>query len=338
MARTARPFAAGLLIAAWAILPARGEEGSSPAAIRGAIERALPLIQKGAMGYIEQRTCFSCHHQALPMLALTLAKARGLPVDAEVIEEQARHTEADLAGAIEAYRTKQGQPGGVTRAGYALWTLEQGGRAPNVTTGAVTEFLLQRDRDRDHWPTSPGRPPSEASSFTSTYLALRALGTFATAAQKERVEARRHRVREWLEHTEGKDTEDRVFRLWGLSAAGAGAGASRSAAEQLRTTQRPDGGWAQLDDGSSDAYATGSALVALHQASGLSTEDPSYRRGLAFLIAHQEPDGSWHVRSRSRPFQTYFESGFPHEKDQFISIAGSSWATAALVLACPPPP
>jgi hypothetical protein len=42
------------------------------------------------------------------------------------------------------------------------------------------------------------------------------------------------------------------------------------------------------------------------------------------------------VGSRSKPFQTYFESGFPYGKDQFISLAASSWATTALALALPP--
>jgi hypothetical protein len=39
------------------------------------------------------------------------------------------------------------------------------------------------------------------------------------------------------------------------------------------------------------------------------------------------------VTSRSTPVQPYFESGFPHGKDQFISIAASNWATMALILA-----
>ena len=51
---------------------------------------------------------------------------------------------------------------------------------------------------------------------------------------------------------------------------------------------------------------------------------------MRFLLASQRADGSWHVRSRSRPFQIYFESGFPHGKDQFISVAASGWAAAAL--------
>jgi uncharacterized protein (TIGR03067 family) len=51
----------------------------------------------------------------------------------------------------------------------------------------------------------------------------------------------------------------------------------------------------------------------------------------------QQEDGSWLVRSRSKPFQPYYESGFPHGKDQFISSAASAWATTALALTCPPP-
>src|SRR5262249_10167341 len=106
-------------------------------------------------------------------------------------------------------------------------------------------------------------------------------------------------------------------------------------ARELRKRQRPDGGWAQRDGMESDAYATGSALVALHRAGGLATDDPVYRRGLSYLLGTQREDGTWYVRSRSRPFQLYFESGFPHGKDQFISLAASSWATTALALSLP---
>ncbi|MHC5540958.1 amidohydrolase family protein, partial [Singulisphaera rosea] len=99
-----------------------------------------------------------------------------------------------------------------------------------------------------------------------------------------------------------------------------------------------DGGWTQLDGGnSSDAYATASALYALHLAGGLATDSPEYQAGLRFLIANQREDGTWFVASRSKPFQPYFESGFPYGKDQFISMAASSWSLAALALACPKP-
>ena len=66
----------------------------------------------------------------------------------------------------------------------------------------------------------------------------------------------------------------------------------------------------------------------------LATTDPVYRRGLWFLMRDQRPDGSWYVKSRSKPFQPYYEGGYPHEKDQFISSSAGAWATAALALAC----
>jgi hypothetical protein len=71
----------------------------------------------------------------------------------------------------------------------------------------------------------------------------------------------------------------------------------------------------------------------LHQAGGFQISDLAYQRGLKFLMDTQLKDGSWHVKSRSKPFQIYFESGFPHGKDQFISAAASSWATVALLQA-----
>jgi hypothetical protein len=172
--------------------------------------------------------------------------------------------------------------------------------------------------------------------FTTNYVAIRSLQNFGTDEQKKRIDERLGVVRAWLEKTAAKDTEDRVFRLWALKRIGGDAKDVRGAAETLIKDQRGDGGWAQKDDMKSDAYATGTVLVALHEAGGLATNDAVYQRGVKYLLATQKEDGSWHVRSRSKPFQTYFESGFPHGKDQFISLAASGWATTALALALPP--
>ena len=131
-------------------------------------------------------------------------------------------------------------------------------------TDAVAEYLLKKDESRDHWRGSSNRPPSEASEFTTTYLALRALAAYGKEAQKDRIAARVEKARQWLEATPPKDTEDRVFRLLALRAASSPEEPIRKAAEDLLATRRDDGGWSQLDGGKSDAYATGSALVALH--------------------------------------------------------------------------
>jgi squalene cyclase len=106
----------------------------------------------------------------------------------------------------------------------------------------------------------------------------------------------------------------------------------QEAIDDLIATQRSDGGWAQLRSPQSDAYATGEALVALREA-GASVKSSRYRRGIQFLLKTQLQDGSWFVRKRAHPTQPYFESGFPHGANQYISAAATNWAALALVAA-----
>jgi hypothetical protein len=303
--------------------------------IRDAVGKALPLLRKGSDGHMAQRTCFACHHQAIPILALTTARSRGFPLEEESLQKHLRFIAEFLAKNREEYRKGRGQGGQATTAGYALWSLELGSWRPDATTAAVVEYLLLYDQALDHWHTTSKRPPTEVSAFTTTYFAVRGLQVFGSAEQQERITRRLEKVRTWLGKTPARDTEDRVFRLLALKQIGADLKEIKAAAQDLIRSQRADGGWGQLDTMSSDAYATGTALVALHLAGGLSTQAPAYQDGIAYLLKEQQPDGSWHVRSRSRPFQTYFESGFPHGKDQFISLAASGWATTALALTLP---
>jgi hypothetical protein len=121
----------------------------------------------------------------------------------------------------------------------------------------------------------------------------------------------------------------------GLEWAGADRGAAERAVTELRRLQRPDGGWPQLATLPSDAFGTAVALYALRQAR-TPVSDAAYRRGVQFLLANQESDGSWHVRSRSPRVQPYFQSGFPHEHDQWISTAATAWAVTSLAEAVEP--
>jgi hypothetical protein len=308
---------------------------AKPEVVRAAVSRALPLLNKAAEGHIEQRTCFACHNQTLPLLAAVTARGRGFAFDAAAVGKQTEHISEFLGENREKFRKGEGTGGQADTAGYALFTLELGGYKPDETTAAVVEYLLKFPGNKDFWRTTSNRPPSEVSNFAPTYLALRGLRAWAEDGQKGRAATRRTAAREWLMKSPAKDTEDRVFRLLSLKEADADEAAIRMAADELRKTQRPDGGWGQLDEMASDAYATGSALMALNGAGGTSTDAAEYRWGVAFLVATQRPDGSWYVKSRSKPFQKYYESGFPHGADQFISVAASGWATAALALAVP---
>ena len=138
----------------------------------------------------------------------------------------------------------------------------------------------------------------------------------------------------WLLKTPAEDTEDRVYRLRALHLLN-----RREAMEvevsKLLSEQRKDGGWGQMTFLDSDAYATGTVLAALVDTGAISVVSADYQRGVAYLVREQKADGSWHVKKRTRMVQPMFESGFPHEHDQFISYSASCWATYALLKGLP---
>ena len=68
----------------------------APDALRAAISRSIPMLEMGSAGSAEQRTCFTCHNQAVPVLALVEAKKRGFAIDDGNLERQLKHTAKHL--------------------------------------------------------------------------------------------------------------------------------------------------------------------------------------------------------------------------------------------------
>jgi hypothetical protein len=216
--------------------------------------------------------------------------------------------------------------------GYALWALDIGQHAPDATTEAMVEYVLNIQKDLGAWKTTVDRPPTEASSFTTNYVALRGLNRYGTAKQKEAIATRATAVKQWLESANAADTEDQVFRLRLAYELKLSLEKVDGFVQKLLSEQDADGGWAQKRGMKPDAYATGLVLVALHEVGGVSCQHSAWLRGLGYLLRTQQPDGSWHVVSRAKPLMEYFESGFPHGRDQFISAFATGWATEALLM------
>jgi len=301
--------------------------------IRESIGRSLPLLQSASAETAQRRKCFTCHGQALPAVVFEQAVVRGFDVDGANLQRQLKHTFDHLERSQERYRDGRGTGGQVDTAGWALWGLEADAQPPNGVTDAVMTYLLGRQDASGRWRCSSNRPPSEQSHFATTYLALRGLQTYGQEHDTGNIDIATQRARTWLEQTKPVDTEDRVFQLLSLPYVDLDERVERCT-EQLIGLQRDDGGWAQKADMDSDAYATGTVLYALAEG-GMASASPVYQRGLKYLTDCQLSDGSWHVQSRSKPFQTYFETGYPHGKDQFISMTAACWATLALLHALP---
>jgi N-acyl-D-amino-acid deacylase len=213
--------------------------------------------------------------------------------------------------------------------GYGLWALSLAKGDADDTTAAMVNYLVKTQHEDGYWAGQVSRPPMEESHGFCTVLAVMGIRKYAVPAQKEPADAAVAKAKIWLAKVQPSSQEDKAARLWGLYLVDAAKDDLDAACKTVLSAQRDDGGWPQVDGMESDAYATGQTLFVLHATETPNTA-PACERGIAFLLKTQRDDGSWYVKSRSKPVQVYFDNGDPHGKDQFISTPATCWAVVAL--------
>jgi hypothetical protein len=299
-------------------------------AARRAVAAALPLLQQSGQTITRTRNCVSCHQHPLVAMTVGLARKHGFNVDETIAGEERAHVLKDMGARVRPLLLGTGiDP---TLSVHVLAGLAAEDEPASRITDALVHYLVLRQRKDGRWQQENYRPPDEASDFQFTALAVRGLRTYAPKGRSREIAVRIDQARRWLQSAEPTDTTDRGFQLLGLGWAKAEPGSITKAVTKLVGGQREDGGWAQLPTLASDAYATGLALLALHEGGGVAVDHPAYRRGVEYLLRTQQADGSWFVASRSFPIVEYSKSGFPHGRSQFISASATCWATMALTL------
>jgi ankyrin repeat protein len=303
--------------------------------LRDSVTQSLALLQRTSTEYFKQSGCVGCHHQPLVGVAVESAARKSIHMDPAARTEQMRVVKTEWTSRKEVLL--QGVFISVDSLSHTLLHLSDAGAPADETTDALVAVIASQQQADGTWGGLPiGRPPLEDSVWIRTAMAARALSRYTIPARRAEFERRIANARRWLAESRPRLPYERTFQLLGLLwTGGAPADIERSAAE-VKKMQRSGGGWSQLDQLDPDAYATGIALYALAQY-GLSPQDALYRRGVDYLLSTQLADGSWHVRSRSPKLQPYFQSGFPHDHDQWISSAATAFAVAALAEAVPSP-
>jgi hypothetical protein len=315
---------------------------------REAVEKSLPLLLRGWRTWSERQSCGACHHRLMIDRVAALAKQRGFVAATALADEEAEFFTRRPAANEPRLRQQLASDDGILRSALGIGGDGSSGDALNLN--AILELgvprssalearalLLARKQLADgSWRTGLPRVPILSSDFTITAVAARTIAAYGGSSDSAEIRERVERARRWLIEKGPVTTDDKAARLLGLRWTHADERLIKSAADLLKGEQHADGGWSQLPDVNSDAYATGMVLVALHRGIGLPISDPVYKRGVDYLLNTQEPDGSWFVHKRAAALNAYFESGFPHGKFQFISYAGSCWATMALMYAAAP--
>ena len=240
---------------------------------------------------------------------------------------ESRGTEAILNALILANRDARGGAlGETTRQAFDnLWALQ-------VPSGEAAGAWPWLNFGLEPWET-------EAAQYYGAALAGVAVGT-APGAYAATPVARAHvaRLGEYLRRE--ADTQHLFNRLTGLWASalipgGLEAGQRQAVLDDAWRHQREDGGWSlaslgafERSDGTpldtaSDGYATGLVTYAAQRA-GVAPDDSRLGKGLAWLIRHQDADGSWPASSLNKARDPASDRG------RFMRDAATAYAVLAL--------
>lgn len=314
--------------------PANAAMAAHPSSLRrpvpAAIEQALSMVEKQSYNFIRIGGCNSCHSQDLASAAAGFVRSRGLPapnipqLPQSMMPTPERLLDLSIVGAAST--------------AWELMDFGMNGVPKNAYTDAAVRVIKAMQTPQGNWSANESRrPPMNAGDFQAAAVAIYAIKHYTPAGGDDSSAQALAKAVAWLERAHPKTTQDRAFHALALTWANGGAESVRRSVRALVGMQRIDGGWSQITGMDSDAYATGQVLFALSVAGKMSASDPVFQKGIDFLLRTQAADGTWHVKSRSIWLQPYFESGFPYGRDQFISTAGTAWASMALATVWQPP-
>ena len=298
---------------------------------RQAIDRGLNFLQVDADKWRAERQCATCHHGTLTVLALAEAKRSGIPVDTDKFANVVNWTKERIAKIDEPRDTRPGWSMVSTSAIYLGLVAQFVPGQEVVSTdelGRIRQHLLRHQEENGAWAWSsapPGNrpPPFFESDEVATLLALLALPAEGEPTSDE-LRAARQKWIDWLVKADETDTtQTALLRMLWKKRLEPNADL-QPAIERFFNRQKSDGGFAQLADRPSDAYATGQALYFLGLL-GVAVDRPEILKAINFLVTTQRDDGSWKMTRRGHAGVTPGEFIVP------ITYFGSAWGTLGLI-------
>ncbi|QEH35698.1 hypothetical protein OJF2_42550 [Aquisphaera giovannonii] len=285
--------------------------------------RAIAYLGREVPRWQAENRCFSCHNDGDAARALFRAARLGLAVPDAATAGTVRWLErpegwdrnggdgpfndkvlariqfaAALADAIDAGRS--GDAGAMARA-----------------AGLVAGDQIEGGSWRVDAEAAVGSPATYGTAL-ATAMARRSL----VAAGPKRFAAPIAAADRWLRKAEARNVPDAAAVLIGLEGADDAEAAARvrRGLDLIRRAEAARGGWGPFPNTPAEPFDTAVVLIALAPRRGIAERAGWIRRGRAFLIASQHPDGSWPETTRPPDGESYAER-----------LSTSGWALQALL-------
>jgi len=194
-----------------------------------AIDRGFERVSKGVDNYPKHRDCFSCHHQAVPLLAYRLRSKldhldRAVWGDqTERVHQVVEFSQKSLSKEIAGLQPEEELGGRGMTLGYALWTMAMSETDWGELGDQLVKKAVRTQQFDGRWRIHSIRPPAASSELMATTLVLFGLNHYLDTREvpinsivsRESVEQARYKAMLWkASQPEPTDTEDLCASLW----------------------------------------------------------------------------------------------------------------------------
>lgn len=305
---------------------------AEPSKAQTAAERGLKFLQADAAAWKKERQCSTCHHGTFTLWALLEAKKQGYAVSPEAVTETTVWLKERLQNIDKPRDTRPGWSM-VNSIALNLSLMASAIDQKEITADELKRIggHLLRHQEEDGswaWSSAPAKnrpPPFFESDEVATLLGYLALNKQLPPKTEAKSDVRDsyEKAGAWLAKAKPTDTtQAAAYRLL-VKARTEPKDLQKDIVAFLKRRNK-DGGWGQIPNAASDAYATGQALYVLSLA-GVKSDREEIRGAVAYLVSSQKEDGSWPMVRRGH------EGVTPGPFTQPIVYFGSAWATLGLM-------
>jgi hypothetical protein len=293
------------------------------AADGGPERRALAYLSREVPRWATDNKCYSCHNNGDAARALYVAVRQSHSVPAEALTDTTRWLSRPEQWDKYAGDTPGNDPvlARIQFAAALVEAIDAGlvkDRAP--LKRAADQVARHQEKDGSWAVLAAGTTgsPTTYGNCLATYVARRTLNRADPQHYQEAV----RRADQWFRMVRVESVLDAAAVLLALDGSDdSDAGAQRQRCLKLiRKGQGQDGGWGPYVNSAAEPFDTAMVVLALNPLQKQADVRLLVRRGRAFLLSMQRPDGSWPETTRPAGGESYAQR-----------LSTSGWATLALL-------
>jgi hypothetical protein len=286
-------------------------------------ERAISYLAREVPRWSAENNCYSCHNNGDAARALYVAKRQSHAIPDKALADTSRWL-AKPAGWDHNGGDTPNKDKTLARIQFAaalVEAIDAGQVKGKKALVQAAELVAQEQRKDGSWQIGAegtiGAPATQGD-FLATHFARRTLQRADPKRYKDSIA----RVDRWLRKAPVKNVLNAAAVLLALNGADddAAAGRRRECLALIKKGEAKEGGWGPYVTSSPEPFDTAVVMLALIGLPDKREHKEMVRRGLAFLVSTQQPDGSWPETTRPAGESSYAER-----------ISTTGWATLALL-------